>query len=540
MATRSTFDFQAGRTSVRLAKGLEWAMLAIMATGTADSDAVAALVRAAADRGTGGLRGLRHPLTDPLFPAAVLRGRRLLGAPLDPDLLLDTWRGAHARREGSARYLWAIDPAFAGALPPWVSPKDRWVPWRPRDEAALAEWPDGQSAFGERFLTPIILADMIELLSERTGRGPGGAFAEEVLADALPKLRRDAAGWAIETNASADTWALWAIARRPAALAALHPFMLASADGYAATARRNGNVVLGTRFPFHDEPLVSASAQLARGLIALGTHPALTGALATWVRDREQADGGFGDADGPSDLVTTLVACDLLTSLDPAFDPMPAAAFLADRQRPDGWWTALGPETTWLTVEIVNWLGLAGRPFDERFRWPHLPLANRDRRTGLAWYAYYAELERLFEALPGLASARVEIAFLDLAGFGEFNNRHGMAVGDAVLRLLAQELDRIEGTVAIRDGGDEFIVLRAPTGTGLGDRLNEFRQRWTVSLAREFGPDASVGPRVLVGSTRGDRLVAARERLGREIAPLKDAYPTVPNGGIQLELGLLR
>ena len=69
------------------------------------------------------------------------------------------------------------------------------------------------------------------------------------------------------------------MARRPGALTLLYPFASAIAGSYAASAQRAGGKVLGTRFPFHDVALVSGSAQLASGLVALGVHPNLTGVL---------------------------------------------------------------------------------------------------------------------------------------------------------------------------------------------------------------------------------------------------------------------
>ena len=121
------------------------------------------------------------------------------------------------------------------------------------------------------------------------------------------------------------------MARRPGALALLYPFAAAIADSYAASARRAGNVVLGTRFPFHGVPLVSASAQLASGLVALGVHPNLAGAMTAWVHAAQHDDGGWGDGDGPSDLLTTLVAAELLARLDPAYDPATTATLFAQR-----------------------------------------------------------------------------------------------------------------------------------------------------------------------------------------------------------------
>ena len=135
-------------------------------------------------------------------------------------------------------------------------------------------------------------------------------------------------------------------------------------------------------FPFHKEALVSASGQLAAGLVALGVHPNLAGSLTAWVHSQRREDGGWGDADGAPDLLTTLVAAELLAGLDPTYDPRPTTSWFASAQRPDGWWRACGPEATWLTVEILAWLQRADRPFAERFVWPHLAVTNRDRRTG--------------------------------------------------------------------------------------------------------------------------------------------------------------
>jgi GGDEF domain-containing protein len=397
-----------------------------------------------------------------------------------------------------------------------------------------------ETDFSDRLIAPIVLADTLDLLEEARRRDDDWArLARAYLDEAMPKVHRDAAGWVQELHAWRDTWALWALARRPGALGLLHPFALAIGDAYAASARRTGGRVLGTRYPFHGVPLVSASAQLATGLVSLGIHPKLVGRLATWVREDRQRSGGWGDGDGPADLLTSLVAADLLATLDPGYDPGRTAGWFARMQRPDGWWRAYGPEATWLTVEILGWLEAAGRPFAERFRWPHLALTNRDRRTGLPFYGYFSDLERLCAEVPDLARSDVEVAFIDLAGFGDFNNAHGMAMGDAALRLFAQALDRLPGSRAIRDGGDEFIVVGAPTARGLADRLARFRATWPAVFAAEFAPNGSVRPRVLTGVATGRRLVDARNLLGIEIANLKHRHPSVGPDGIQVDLGRL-
>ena len=131
--------------------------------------------------------------------------------------------------------------------------------------------------------------------------------------------------------------------------------------------------------------------------------PNLVGELARNVASSQQIDGGFSDAGGPSDVVTTLAAATLLAQLDPDFDPTPTSRWLADRQDEWGWWHGYGPETTWLTVELVTWLGRSSTTFAERFAWPHAALAERDRRTGLPFYGYYTDLHRLFSEVAGLS-----------------------------------------------------------------------------------------------------------------------------------------
>ncbi len=363
-------------------------------------DAEAAIARASAN-----FRRLEVG-DDPLFPTAILRGRRLLGCPLDDRSLLAAWRPGRTRETGAVRYRWAVDPRHAGAPPAWVGPEAGWAPSRPGDAEALADSPDRKPSFVARLITPLVLADMLEVLGQAVDRADDGAeLALCYLDEALPKVRRDAASWVQELHAWSDTWALWALTRRPRALGALHPFARAIADAYAAAARRDGGRVLGTRYPYHGVPLASGSAQLATGLVSLGFHPKLVGTLAGWVRSEQREDGGWGDGAFPSDVLTTLVAADLLATLDPAYEPSSTAAWLARAQRPDGWWRGFGPESTWLSAEILGWLLEASRPFADRFRWPHLALANRDRRTGLPFYGYFSDLERLFAEVPALAAA---------------------------------------------------------------------------------------------------------------------------------------
>jgi hypothetical protein len=106
-------------------------------------------------------------------------------------------------------------------------------------------------------------------------------------------------------------------------------------------------------------------------------------------------------------------------------------------------------------------------------------------------------------------------------------------MGDEVLRAFAADLQKIPGAVAVRDGGDEFIVMGAPTETGLEEKLDEFRMRsWPQAFRGRFGSEvADVAPRILVTTTHAAEIVAARDQLGREIGPWKKLVDPVPPTG---------
>ena len=179
-------------------------------------------------------------------------------------------------------------------------------------------------------------------------------------------------------------------------------------------------------------------------------------------------------------------------------------------------------------------------PFATRFGWPQLAAQQRDRRTQLPFLGYLTDLQRLYAEIGSLGDAAVEMAFLDLAGFGEWNNRFGMAAGDEVLRFLADELKQISDAVAIRDGGDEFVIVGGPLGTGLADRMTEFRTDFPTRFRVRFGADSHpVAPRVVTTVTIGRDVISARDQLGRDIARLKARHPKPGMTGVQAESGEL-
>ncbi|WP_328387245.1 sensor domain-containing diguanylate cyclase [Nocardia sp. NBC_00416] len=81
--------------------------------------------------------------------------------------------------------------------------------------------------------------------------------------------------------------------------------------------------------------------------------------------------------------------------------------------------------------------------------------ANHDELTGLPNRAYF--FDRLAAANPP-----VGVAYLDLDGFKEINDRWGHSSGDEVLRTVGVRLQGIvtaAGGVVARLGGDEFIAM---------------------------------------------------------------------------------
>jgi hypothetical protein len=467
---------------------------------------------------------------DPLAGALVL-SREELGLPSDPASLLAYWSSRCAGSPGSEmRYRWELSHRRGAPLPPYAGSPAYWSAWRPREQSLLDRDP---FAFEEQFLLPILLADNLELLTREADRGDPTAAA--LLAEAAPTLRRDFAQFIQVLQPFRDTFGLGYLTRRPRALSALHPLAVALATCYAAVAREKGRLE-GYRFPFADRPLLSPTAQLATGLLCLGLELDLVPALVEFVRGRQLPHGGFGD-DSDGDVLTTLCCAELLASVDPAFDPATARAYLLGRASPDGLFRVLGPEALWLTARVIGWCRQAERSFAERFTFPYLPEHNRDQKTGLPFFAYFADLFALFSALPGLASARVELVFIDLAGFRAFNNAHGQDRGDDVLRVFGGELARLPFASAIRDGGDEFLLVGAPGSRDLAATLDRFRAAWPATFRDTFGADVPpVAPRVLVGHTVGARLMAAREILGRTITSLK--YDVIPGPeGIQRNLG---
>jgi hypothetical protein len=102
-----------------------------------------------------------------------------------------------------------------------------------------------------------------------------------------------------------------------------------------------------------------------------------------------------------------------------------------------------------------------------------------------------------------------------------------------VIGAFGRALARIPASRAVRDGGDEFILIGAPGDSSLYDRLDAFRATWLAEFIQTFGSEPNpVRPRITVSRTVGRELAAGRERLGRRIGEMKKIHEKPPPDGV--------
>lgn len=154
-------------------------------------------------------------------------------------------------------------------------------------------------------------------------------------------------------------------------------------------------------------------------------------------------------------------------------------------------------------------------------------MAYRDELTGAA------NRRRLLEELAHQASRvspgnPTSVVFFDLDHFKDVNDNHGHAVGDRVLRVVAEAAIRTvrEGDLVARLGGEEFVIVAPgigrPDAVGLAERL---RRALPGEVQAELGfrVTASFGVTVLRSGDdaidvlrRADSRMYAAKRAGRD------------------------
>lgn len=151
--------------------------------------------------------------------------------------------------------------------------------------------------------------------------------------------------------------------------------------------------------------------------------------------------------------------------------------------------------------------------------------ATHDRLTGLANRELL--LNRLAEALrrpPADDAGRTAAVAIDLDRFNRINERYGLAVGDLVLRAVANRLTAAvgPGDHVSRTGGDEFAVMLAPRATA--EHL-EVADRIASLLGQPIEIDGSaifcspfIGvAEAVAGDDEHDLLGAAEQAAGRAV-----------------------
>lgn len=129
-------------------------------------------------------------------------------------------------------------------------------------------------------------------------------------------------------------------------------------------------------------------------------------------------------------------------------------------------------------------------------------------------------------------------AVFDLDNFKRVNDTHGHAVGDMVLRTVASVLGNHDDAVAVRMGGEEYLLLLR--GADVQQRVERLREAIPVRIAREVAE-----LEMLVTASAGLVEVAPGQTIGNDFVSLYRAaddllYEAKHNGRNLLAAAVLR
>jgi diguanylate cyclase (GGDEF)-like protein len=152
--------------------------------------------------------------------------------------------------------------------------------------------------------------------------------------------------------------------------------------------------------------------------------------------------------------------------------------------------------------------------------------ARRDALTGLANRLAWEEAVELAEVRRRELGRPATVVTLDADRLKLINDTYGHAVGDAVLRAIAETVSGAvrEGDLVARVGGDEFCVLLADAdeevGTRLGSRIADALERHPNVLGNPLAAALGTATSPPAATVRGaveeaDRAMYARKERGR-------------------------
>jgi diguanylate cyclase (GGDEF)-like protein len=172
--------------------------------------------------------------------------------------------------------------------------------------------------------------------------------------------------------------------------------------------------------------------------------------------------------------------------------------------------------------------------------------ARTDSLTGLFNHSVF--YERLLQSLQESSRTRVPIAvlMLDIDDFKHVNDVHGHAVGDELLRFLAEALRAIvrPEDVICRLGGEEFAVIMDGCGGEDAVRVAERIQtrlaavdfpgigRMTVSVGLALGPEHAMNPRELAACAEAAMMTAKVQGKNRVVLYADDETQRPDTPGI--------